>query len=470
MGWFRDLGPALNDRGARLRWIISASALAITTTVLWPVPLRALHFNPLRAGDWLLCTLLFGLSFLVFWKRDRQGGVRSSLLLGILLGIILTFGLNIVRLMRWNVQLPPEWDFHLFWVFGRVASQGLNPYDQENLLQAAASLHPSRELLNELFFFHPPPTLLLFLPLGWFDIQSAYFLWYCAQAIVLFVDLFLIWKLFLRDAGIQGALFVLCLVVLLRSTFMTVAFGQTNFMVLLMVLLYWRDWKSARGGVWLALGIAVKPVLVFLLLFPALRRRWGALGVAAATGGLLLLVSAIAFGPEIVPSYFSHNPVVNDLPTYLYIEDMNQSLLATILRLSHYDPSGGSPYANPVFLVTSTLLVVVSCWMTMRLKEEDAPWGLSLILVLSLLIFPKTLEHYALLLIAPMAMLWSLRSQVPGGAIGSGVGIVLVLALVNARAPMVFVAMALAWLGVGWVVWVRAMGKKDASPSPLPGT
>jgi len=108
MGWFRDLGPALNDRGARLRWIISASALAITTTVLWPVPLRALHFNPLRAGDWLLCTLLFGLSFLVFWKRDRQGGVRSSLLLGILLGIILTFGLNIVRLMRWNVNFPPN--------------------------------------------------------------------------------------------------------------------------------------------------------------------------------------------------------------------------------------------------------------------------------------------------------------------------------------------------------------------------
>jgi hypothetical protein len=453
-----------------MRGIVVVTALTLTTTMLWPVPLRALHFYPLHAGDWLLCTLLFGLSFLLFWKRDRLGGVWSSLLLGIVLGTILAFGLNIIRLMRWNVQLPPEWDFHLFWVFGRVASQGLNPYDQENLLRVAASLSPSSELLQELFFFHSPPTLFLFLPLGWFDIRTAYLVWYCAQVIVLLVDLFLIWKLFLKDAGMEGALFVLCLVVLLRSTFMTVAFGQTNFIVLLMVLLYWRDWKSARGGVWLALGIAVKPVLVFLVLFPALRRRWGTLAVAAVTGGFLLLVSAIAFGPAMVLSYFSHNPVVIDLPTYLYTEDMNQSLLATILRLSHTDPSGGSPYANPVFWVTAALLVIVSCWMTLRLKEEDAPWGLSLILVLSLLIFPKTLEHYALLLIVPLAMLWSLRSQVPGGAAGSAAGIILVVALVNARAPMVFVAMALAWLCVGWVVWLRAMGKEGAPPPPLPST
>ncbi len=453
-----------------MRGIALVCALTFTTAILWPVPLRALFFSPLQVGDWLLCAFLVALSLFAYQNRDLLKHTWSSVLLGVALGTSLVFGLNLIRLMRWNVNLPPEWDFYLFWVFGRAARLGLNPYDQANLLRVAAPLNPSQELLRELFFFHSPPTLFLFLPLGWFDIQKAYFVWYCMNGIVLLVDLLLMWKLFLSDAGANAALFILAMVVLLRSAFLTVAFGQTNFIVLLLVLLFWRDWKSARGGIWLALGIAVKPLFVFLLLFPALRRQWRVLGAAAAAGGMLLVLSALAFGPAMVLTYFTRNPLLNDLPVYLYTENMNQSLLATTLRLAHFDPAIGSPYANPFFWVTCIVLIGITCWLTWHLKENDAPWGLSLTVILALLIFPKTLEHYALLLIVPMTMLWSQRELLPGRTIAIAAVITVVYSLINARGAMVFVAMALAWIVVASVGWMKSTRNADTLLSPQPIT
>ncbi|MCP4357570.1 MAG: hypothetical protein GY796_06095 [Chloroflexi bacterium] len=63
-------------------------------------------------------------------------------------------------------------------------------------------------------------------------------------------------------------------------------------------------------------------------------------------------------------SYFTHNPILNEMENYLYVEIVNQSLLATILRLTAFDFSA-SPFVQPLFLGLGMMITVVSAFLTL---------------------------------------------------------------------------------------------------------
>ncbi len=327
--------------------------------------------------------------------------------------VIVIFALWILYTIVTLIARPPEWDFKLYWTYGRASASGLNPYVQDNLLRLAAPLNLSDLALAELFFFQTPPSLFLYTPLGWFDIHTAFALWSLAQCAVLAAVIFLLWKLLLADGGRDGLLLTAALTLLAFATLFTLRLGQVNYVLMLFLLLFWRDRQRPRAGLWLALAVFVKPVAVFFFLYLFARRHWRAMTASIATMAVASLATILVYGPEMFFGYFVSNPIANDMPSYLYTELVNQSLLAAILRVTQFDLSTGSPLIHPLFLVLAAVLTVVTGWLAYRMSEQDEQWALALTVFFALLVFPKTLYHYGFITLAPVLLLWSRRHLLP---------------------------------------------------------
>lgn len=175
------------------------------------------------------------------------------------------------------------WDF--FWVHQGVDRylSGNDPYDV-------------------FMFVNPPATALLLAPFGavGFKLAHVAFLGVSAVAIVA------AGALSLKAAGLRwpGAAGAVLLIVLglpsaVRST---LGLGNVNSIVMLCEAGALAAMLSGRwrlGGVALGISFALKPILVPLLMVPALARRWGSIAIAGAIP-VGLSVLAVAINPDAV--------------------------------------------------------------------------------------------------------------------------------------------------------------------------
>jgi hypothetical protein len=219
--------------------------------------------------------------------------------------------------------------------------------------------------------------------------------------------------------------------------------------------LFWRDRELLRGGVWLALGLCVKPIVAVLLLYLLLRRQWRPIGSALATLTILSVFTILLFGIATFSSYFTANPAARSTPTYVYSEPVNQSLLATILRTTG-GTGARSPVTEPVYVVLAVALTAITSVLVYRLRTSDPEWALAALVPLALLLYPGTLVHYSLFLIVPLLLLWQHRDQLPIGLWGVVAFITLEYGLIGRGGGSIFAAIVLCWLlfvGVGF--WKR---------------
>lgn len=333
-----------------------------------------------------------------------------SICVGATVATLIFFTIDIFAVMVNNVISVPEWDFYLFWSYGRAAVEGLNPYVQDNLVHMVMPLRPSEGLVNELFFFYPPPSLFLFVPLGFTDIHTAYILWNIIQGVMLVLVIHLLKRLFWTPHDhIQNTLSITTLVILFTPTVFTIEMGQLNIILLLFVLLFWKDRDSFRGGIWLAIASFVKPIALFLLLYVLLKRKWQLFGSMLVSMAVISIVTILCFGSDMFISYFIDNPISSDMPLYLYTEEINQSILGNILRITNYDIANHSPYVHPLFIGAVLTLLAISSLTIYFLDQNNEDWLLGLNITLALLVFPKTLTHYSFLLLVPMLLLLKYR-------------------------------------------------------------
>ena len=406
--------------------------------------LLAVALRPMLRSVWWISILPIPVLLLGYHYRDR---LTSKLKWAwTLLAVLFAMGLLGIaaHVASSNIAEPPQWDFQLYWLLGRAAAVGVDPYDTESLRELARPLNSDEDFLAEVLCVHPPPSLLLYAPLGWFDIQTACFLWYVFHAGILVLDVFLLWRLLLREDGPAGLLLTVVLLMGLRASLTTVVFAQVSFLLLLLFLLFWRSPTRFWGGFWLGAGIFVKPVLAPFALWMLPCRHWrGVAGVALACGAACT-AAILMLGWDSFFAYFTHNPLVYDMPDYYYTEVINQSLLATMLRWTGHDLTLASPYSNLPFILSALVLTAATVALLIVLPRERFHWGLALLLVLCLLLFPKTLTHYAVLLVVPVMLTWSQRDEMPGGAIAVVGFATLTYVLVGAK--LVFWAMLLNWL------------------------
>jgi glycosyl transferase family 87 len=373
--------------------------------------------------------------------------------------VVLIYALGDVRRVFDNIAYPPQWDLQWFWIQGRVAAEGLNFYDPARAHELATTMFGAdANFLAELYFWYPPPTMLLFLPLGFFDIHEAVGLWYGAQAATIFACIVLMQRLFFRQSSWLGGLMAAALLLSARPTSWTIVYGQTNFIVLLMLLLVWLDRDRARAGAWVAIGVFVKPIVAAVGLFLLLRGRWSAIKVAIGGAVAILMASVIVFGPATVLGYFTDAPTTQ-APNYLYYQDVNQSLLATLLRLTQDDASSGWPLLNPLFVNVVVVFAIVTAWLLLRKDAVSDRHALALCIPFGLIAYPGTLDHYLVALMIPIGYLWMERERFSVGFIAVAVLTSVTLAITAIQSGVYsFLASVLLWVvlaGAGLVAIAR---------------
>ena len=286
------------------------------------------------------------------WRR-RAWLAGAALLMSVGL---LKSGVALAR----NFQSQPLWDFHCYWIYGRTITDGRNPYDPAELAISAAPLETTEEFREELLFFYPPPALFVLAPLGWTDIRTACNLWQLVNIAFFLGNIWLLRRFAATLDSPPGFDVLLCLFLTLRGTADTFVFTQVNFMLLTALLLYWLNRDRLVGGGALAAGILLKPFLAFAPLEIVLAQRWWSLAGGLITALLLCLASWTAFGAEVWKSYLWSNPAALQIPDSMFTEPMNQSLLATVLRITGYQFAEHSPYTHPLFLILLTTITLVT--------------------------------------------------------------------------------------------------------------
>lgn len=307
---------------------------------------------------------------------------------------------------------PPEWDFLGFWIGGNVAVQGENFYQPENHQSIQLPYEPSEDFRTEIIdvgFWYPPFTIFLFLPLGLFELSNAYLIWQIFLFMAALACIYGIWRLFLKDDGIPGLLLIAVLFLRLLPVRSTIGFAQTNFLTLLFFLVYWRFSKVGWGGVGLALSVVVKPYMALMYGYPFLNKQWKVLGAAIGSLLAISMLSLIVFGPATFFNFFADSNV-SRMPAWIYIEPTNQSLLATILRMSDHLPDG-NPIFNLWYLAISAVLTLITLFIVMRKNGGSESWKILALLFLALIIYPANQQFYSVFLIIPVVMLIQTRTQ-----------------------------------------------------------
>ncbi len=324
---------------------------------------------------------------------------------------IACFSAVLVSTARKTIAAPPKFDFGAFWVEARTAVKGLNFYDPQDLTPFAAPFQPDTEFITELPFSYPPQSMLWLAPLGLFEIPTAVILWMALHGLILIADIVLLWRIVLDRHDVLGLLLAAAFVVMLHPTLGTLFYAQTTFAGLLTTLLVAQYSIRTVGGLWIILGFLIKPVFGVLLLLPLLRRQWRQLAAAVAIFLALSLATVLVFGSTRTFSFLTSNRATNgNTPAYLYTETVNQSLLATILRVTRYDFSGGSPLRDPVYLVVALLIVGITGWLVARRNVVSDMHAVALLIAMALLVYPATLGDYGFVLILAIAWVWMQRS------------------------------------------------------------
>jgi hypothetical protein len=374
----------------------------------------------------------------------------------LLIVICSIYALQFVQTMKTNVETPSEWDFIGFWLHGSTAAQGQNFYDPQFAQQLSQDMtlsSPFRTEIVDVGFWYPPPSIFLFLPLGWFDLQTALIFWYVMQSVILGLTIVLLWKWLLREQGWIGLLGVTSLVFMMRPTLLTLQFAQTNYLLLLTLVLFLVDKDKPRSGVWLALSILVKPFMGALVLYLVIRRRWRALATTIVSLAVASAITILVFGTDTFFSYFQGSSI-QQLPDWIYTEPTNQSLLAAILRVTQYDFGSQSPVMNPVYLGLAALMVATTGWLIYSLDERYHVLAASLVVVAAIILYPPSQVFYAILLIVPMLQLWTYRSELGVSlAVVTGILTLLYFFMAFQRGTTTLAANLLMWfvlVGVGW--------------------
>jgi Glycosyltransferase family 87 len=389
---------------------------------------------------------LFGLhmrSNMSLWQRRAWIG-----------GLIVAVALAVSQLgaiALHNVRTVPEWDFLGFWLNAHVAAAHQNVYDPSFARALSGPFTTSDDFRREIVdvgFWYPPPSIFVFLPLGAFaNLHLAYGIWYLIQAVALVAAIVVLAQTFLRDDGAEGVLAVAVLVLALPATAATVLYGQTNFLLLLGIALFWRAKDRLAGGAWLGAAVLVKPFVSVVGLALLLRRRFAPVAGAIAALVVASAGAAALLGAATFKAYLSAGPN-QKLPPWVYSESTNQSLLGVILRAAHVTPAG-TMHLPPAYLLAALVLVLATAWLCMRAERDADDLVLSLCLALGLLVYPVSQAFYAVVLVLPVLVLWRQRQTLPWRTTGVVAFVVLLYVVTRVRhETLTVIAYMLVWLAL----------------------
>ena len=239
-------------------------------------------------------------------KTSRVISAKNTLLLLLLLALVLSAGLTwaIHRVMQGNT---PGMDFYIFWLAGRAALTGGNPYGDDIgvAVQLGTYDHLSGAGQNQMLFAYPPYALLAVLPFLALPFDWAQAAWLSVNLIALAATYLALKPVSPLRSIAGGLLFFPVAFALILGNFV-VLIGA----ILLLVLTSMIQARQHSPAGWVALGIllawtTIKPqfswlFLAFIAVWVLRSRTWH-----LAWGFLGGLVTMLALSFVVVPDWLS---------------------------------------------------------------------------------------------------------------------------------------------------------------------
>jgi hypothetical protein len=323
--------------------------------------------------------------------------------------------------------------------------------------------------VREIFIPNPPPMSLMALPLVGLDAQPARAVWLGASLAAFIAGVAGLVR-HRRRRNVEESIPILLLMLLAPAVFTNLRIGQGYLIVFGLfaaaTLLLLRE-RDRSAGIMLGMLLALKTSGVALVFLLAARRRWAAIGVAAATA----LALALAITPFIDAGMWLVYP--SQVSAYVARPASSVTAYQTTLGLfrhlcvadAQWNPA---PAANcePIAFILPTLIVGAATLLTVilaRTSTRAEPW-LAAGATLSVLSLPAVAEPHYVLMAIPLALL---RLSV--------VEILLIGALLIVPLEWTVERFTVGWtsllayprLYAAWLLWaasVREM-RKDAGPS-----
>jgi hypothetical protein len=332
-------------------------------------------------------------------KSDK---ISFKKLIWIIYFVILSLALyKLFALVIDHIQNPKIWDFTAYYLYGKVAVEGYNFYLPESYQIVFNSAHLPftnfEGLVEEVVNVgcpYPPPTILYVMPLGFLSYYNALIYWTFFNIIFAFGSIYLIYSMFFKKDKLNGLFLVVTLFCIFSPVRSTISFSQTNFILLFLLLLIRKYYNSKIAGVFLAIAIFTKPYMLIFGLFFFLTGRWKTIVCFLISSVLIVGSTVLIIGKQIFMSYFLNNPTVR-IPKAVFSEPINQSLHAVLLRANLITME------KPYLYLIIALLVLSICFVyvlyLLKQKQYDFLWVV--FLLVALLIYPATLDHYGVLLL-----------------------------------------------------------------------
>lgn len=382
-------------------------------------------------------------------SADRPGwrfGVVSATA-----GLAIALGVDLLGLVEDRIYAPPFWDLTSFWILARAIGVGSPFYDPDVVVEFGRVVAAPDSFFREFRPYYPPPFMALVMPIGSLDLGAAAAVWYVVQVDFLVLAIIAIWRVMLAGEGWPGLPLAAAVALACPATIETFSLGQTNATLLFLLVPMFLVGERRRAGAAIVLGVVIKPLFASLILLPLLRRQVNVIAAAAVTALGVFALTSVALGPGVWLEFLTSG--LGGLSAYPFTQDINQSIIAGAQRLL-----GDAP--DDLLLIVAVLSVTVVVFVAQLIhaarSRDDIPPGIAvgIVISLTLLLYPATLSHYYMLLVAPIAYLWweHDRAGYPRPLQAVVVGVVFVLFAVDGGGVSVVGGMIFA----GVCIWLQA--------------
>ncbi len=266
---------------------------------------------------------------------------------------------------------------------------------------------------------HPPTSVLISLPFAKLNFADSFVVWNSVSLCALIASLWIAYRQLKIELRASSAIGLISLLLLCHPLWEQCRLGQLSLILLFLVTASWAAERSGRpllSGVLLGTAASIKLFPAFLFLYFALRANWKVViaGTVAILG--LTAVTIIVLGFNCYRDYF-----LNVLPEiqWFRVGWNNDSVWGFWSRLfdpaperarvrSLTDPLFYSPFlAKMLSLFMSAALIGIVAWNVRRDatgQRSDLTYATAVIGML--LISPVCWNHYLLILLVPLAIIW----------------------------------------------------------------
>src|SRR5918998_1188252 len=342
-------------------------------------------------------------------------------------------------------------DFDSFWRSARALLEGGDIYDT------------GARLVN----LNPPVWTVLISPLGLMEAIDAYRLF--VLLCVLVVLGYLAWTAEELRLGPGWAVVGGGLLLLSSPLISTLALGQVYPVLALGLVAAWildRREDQRLSGAALGLVVALKPSLAPVLLWPLVRRRWGAFAAACVSGLAATLVGLLVAGPAATWRYVG---VLNEGSANAYWD--NASIPAAMARFFTEHTYAQNVATLPWMVYVGYALGIAVVAVTAARIRGGGEAGLWALVAASLLASPIAWHQY-LVLLAPGVLLLLARGWIAPALF------LLALQAIPAQWPLLWngqgtvaatfaLTLYLYVLAAHWILLFLAVGPEAAVPEPV---